>query len=106
MSERFTKLFSLPENLYSEGAPVVVSAGALLKDNQSAKVLVQLKIKNISDKTLKAVKVKIQSFDTVGNPLEEETEYEYLDLAVNRDEEFGQKVPIVLPSDSTRSFFC
>lgn len=104
MSERYTRLFSLPENLYSEGAPVVVSAGALLKDNQSGKVLVQLKIKNISDKTLKAAKVKIQSFDTVGNPLEEETEYEYLDLAVNRDGEFGQKVPILLPNDSTRSF--
>lgn len=37
MSERYSKLFSLPENLYTTGAPVVIAAGALLKDNQSGK---------------------------------------------------------------------
>ena len=50
MSERYSKLFSLPENLYAEGAPVIVSAGNLLKDNQTGKVLAQLKIKNITEK--------------------------------------------------------
>ena len=35
MSERYSKVFSLPENLYAEGAPVVIAAGALLKDNQT-----------------------------------------------------------------------
>ena len=43
MEERYTRLFSLPENLYSAGAPVMIAAGALLKDNQTGKVLAQLK---------------------------------------------------------------
>lgn len=104
MSERYTKLFTLPENLYTEGAPVVVSAGALLKDNQTGKVLAQLKIKNITNKAIKAAKIRITPFDTVENPLDEELEHEYLDLNVQRDDEFGQKAPITLANASTRSF--
>lgn len=104
MSERYTKLFTLPENRYSEGAPVVISAGALLKDNQTGRVLVQLKIKSISNETIKAARVKIYQFDTVGNPIGETTETKYLDLIVHRDEEFGQKEPIMLANSSTRAF--
>ena len=33
MAERYTRLYTLPENLYTEGAPLVIAAGALLKDN-------------------------------------------------------------------------
>lgn len=33
MGDRYSKLFALPENLYSAGAPVVIAAGALQKDN-------------------------------------------------------------------------
>lgn len=32
MSERYLKLFSLEENLYIPGSPVLIAAGALLKD--------------------------------------------------------------------------
>ena len=32
MSERYSRLFKLQENLYAEGAPVVIAAGTLLKD--------------------------------------------------------------------------
>ena len=54
MSERYGRLYSLPENLYAEGAPVIISAGNLLKDTQTGKILAQLKIKNISSKIIKA----------------------------------------------------
>lgn len=104
MSDRFSKLFALPENLYSVGSPVVISAGALLKDNQTGKVLVQLKIKNISPKIIKALKVLIVPLDTTNSPLEEPFEYQYLDLDVHRDVEFGQKVPIILPDPHSRGF--
>ncbi len=63
MSERYSKLFSLPENLYTEGSPVIIAAGALLKDNSTGKLLVQLKFRNISDCVINAVKVKINAFD-------------------------------------------
>lgn len=104
MSERYTKLYSLPENLYAEGAPVIVSAGNLLKDNQTGKVLAQLKIKSISPKAIKAATVVIHALDTAGLPLNGETPQEYLDLNVRQGEEFGQKAAIPLPNPSTRGF--
>ncbi len=104
MSERYTRLFALEENLYSEGSPVVLSAGALLKDNQTGAVLAQLKIKNIGDKRIKAAAVRIACFDTLGKPLEGVVEKEYLDLDAGRGTEFGQKTLISLPDASARSF--
>ena len=37
MSERFSKLFTLPENLYCPGAPVMIAAGAIQKDNETGR---------------------------------------------------------------------
>ena len=104
MGETYTRLYSLPERLYTMGAPVVVAAGALLKDNRNGNIIVQLKIQNICNKTIKAVTVKVASMDTVGRTLGEETEYRYLDLNVKRNEFFGQQVPIVVPDEQTRSY--
>ena len=104
MGETYARLYSLPERLYTMGAPVVVAAGALLKDNRNGNIIVQLKIQNICSKTIKAVTVKITSIDTVGRTLGEETEYQYLDLNVKRNEFLGQQVPIIVPNEQTRSY--
>ena len=103
MDERYIKLFTLQENLYVETSPVVISAGALFKDNKSEKIFIQLKIKNISNDVIKAVKISIEQFDTAGNLIDTDVNYEYLDLSVERNSEFGQKNPIVLKNKSTRS---
>ena len=104
MAERFTKLFSLPENLYAEGSPLVIAAGALQKDNQSGRVFAQLKFKSITGKTIKAVKVKLFPLDTIGNAIDGEVLQEYLDLNAARDADFGQKTAIAFPNASTRGF--
>lgn len=104
MSERYSKVFSLPENLYAEGAPVVIAAGALLKDNQTGRVVAQLKLRNISPKTIKAATVCLSPMNTVGNPLGDAVSYEYLDLNSTRDTDFGSKSAISMPDITTRSF--
>lgn len=104
MSERYTRLFALTENLYAKTSPVVIAAGALLKDNQTGKVLAQLKLRNIGEKEIKAATVCLCPLDTVGNTLGSEVEYQYLDLAAVRGECFGTRVPIPLPDASTRAF--
>lgn len=104
MSERYSKLFTLPENLYTTGAPVVIAAGALLKDNQSGNVLAQLKLQNINSRRIKAATVQIFPMDTAGDAIDETTTYQYLDLSAGRDEFFGQKTAIPLPNAATRSF--
>ncbi len=104
MSERYSKLFSLTENLYTEGSPVIIAAGALLKDNQTGRVLAQLKLCNISSKTIKAATVSLLPLNTVGKPLGEAVRYEYLDLSSTRDTDFGSKSAIPMPDITTRSF--
>lgn len=104
MGERYAKLFAAQENLYSEGSPVLIAAGALLKDNNTGKVLAQLKFQNIQGKAIKALTVQVCPLDTVGTPLGDPVEHQYLDLNAARDDTFGSKEVVVLPNASTRSY--
>lgn len=104
MSERYTRLFSLPENLGLENCPVVISAGALLMDNVTGNVLVQLKLRNLSPQAVNAVKVKIHAYDTAKAELNGVDTFSYLDLNVPLDGEFGSQTPVPLPDAATRSF--
>lgn len=104
MSERYLKLFSLEENLYIPGSPVLIAAGALLKDTQTGRILGQLKLQSISDQSIKAATVALVPLDTVGNPLGEPVSYQYLDLKVTRDAYWGNQDPIRFSDPSTRAY--
>ena len=104
MEKRYTRLYSINGPLYSNGSPVLISAGALLNDHVTGKVLSQLKFRNISLKKIKALKIEVTPKDTVGRNLGDSVVYQYLDLQIKRDEEFGQKEAIYLPDPSTRTF--
>ena len=103
MAERYTKLSPLERNLYTPGSPVVILAGSLLRDNETGKVLGQFKFKNIADKIIKALVIKVDAYDVSGKELPGVAEYQYLDLFAQRDVEFGQKSAVVLPESITRS---
>lgn len=102
--ERYTTLFRLPINLYTVGSPVLIAAGALLKDNQTGKVLAQLKLQNLTDKIIKAVKCRIKAFDISGNEITGIEEVQYLDLSIPLGSTFGTQTAIFLPEPITRSF--
>lgn len=80
MSERYIKVFAGGNNLYADNAPVVIPASALLKDSVTGKMIAQLKILNMSGKTISYVKVGITPLDAVGNPLGDVLTFEYLVL--------------------------
>ena len=103
MSERFVRLNTLP-CLYAEKSPVLIEAGALLKDNSSGRVLAQLKFKNLSDKIINCLTVKINTYDSADRLLETNIVYQYLDIRAVKYGEFGSKVPIYLNDSSARSF--
>ena len=104
MSERYLKLFSLEENLYIPGSPVLIAAGALLKDTQTGRILGQLKLQSISDQSIKAATVALVPLNTVDNPLGEPVSYQYLDLKVTRDAYWGSQDPIRFSAPSTRAY--
>lgn len=104
MSERYTKLFSLPKNLYAEGSPVIIEASVLTLDNNTNRVFVQLKFRNISDKEIKALSVTLKAYYVTGKEASEPVKYQYLDFCSSIDEEFGAKTPILLHDNTVRSF--
>lgn len=104
MSERYSRVFTLSENLYCIGSPVIIAAGTLLKDNQTGRVVAQLKLRSISPKAIKAVKVRLHLLDTSGTPIGNPVDFDYLDLSAERDAEFGQKTPIPIPESKARSY--
>ena len=104
MSERYSKIFSLKENLYSKDSPVVIKAGALLKDNETSWLIAQLKLHSITEKVIKFVKVKITPLDSVNRPLDTPLFFEYLDLNVVRGNDFGTQAPIKISNTAARGF--
>lgn len=104
MAERFERLFSLPSNLYLNDAPVVVLAGALLKDQQSGAIVAQLKFQNISPKIIKAIEVSLSALDITGKELTGVEGYQYLDMSVKCGDIFGTDKAIIMPNYNSRSF--
>ena len=104
MSERYARLFALPENLYQPDSPVMILAGALLKDNQTGGILALMKFKNVGTKPIRGLKVRFFPQDLTGIDLDQPLEHQYLDLNAARDGEFGQKEPVAFPNAITRAF--
>ncbi len=104
MAERFERIFSLQEDLWGEGSPLILEAGALLLDKQLAKFLVQLKFKNIGQKMPVSVTVKIVEMDSNQKPLGTQTEFTYTNLSASRGEEFGVQTPIFIGNPDIRAF--
>lgn len=102
--ERYSSLFRLPEKLYTQGSPLLIAAGALLKDNQTGNILAQIKFCSLTNKEIKAVKVNIKAFDVSGAEVQGVDGYQYLDLSAALNAEFGQKTAVTLPDSVTRSF--
>lgn len=103
MNERFEILSKFKNNLYVKGSPVVVSAGALLKDKKTDSIIAQLKFQSVSDKKIIALKITLNAFDISGNPVEKVKEYQYLDLNIHNGSFFGFDKAIVMPDNVTRS---
>lgn len=104
MAERFEKLYEIRKRLFKSESPIIVEAGALLKDTVSEEFLIQLNFRSVSEKKIKAFKVFINVFDVFGNIKQKEVEYQYLDLSVSKGDCFGSKKAIILSDKSIRSF--
>ncbi len=104
MSERFKKLFTLSNSLYTSGSPVVIKAGALLLDTATTNVLAQLKFQSIDSRKIIALDLALQAKDTSGNPIGDEFVFQYLNIAIAQGGEFGSQTPVFLPDNNTRSY--
>lgn len=103
MAERFIKLQSFPENLYTDMAPVVIVAGNLLKDNQLSRILAQLKIQNIDRRTITEMTLQFRLLDANGKILDDAyvSEIEHTQIAEN--DFYITKNPVVISNANTAS---
>ena len=102
MSNRFETLFRLPNDLYCADSPVIVSAGVLLKDTESKRLVAQLKFRNLSVSELSALRVKLSVADSTGRHLTDLPEFLYTECLGN--EEFGSNKAVPVPDSAARSF--
>lgn len=104
MAERFTRLFQLGNDLYLDGSPVIVYAGALLNDTVTGAVIAQIKYQNISEKKIVAAKVQLCAYDAMKAVLDERIEYSYHNLDVSSGAYWGGDKAIILPDRASDSF--
>lgn len=104
MAERFKRLYKLPENLYIDGSPIIISGGVLLNDTKSGNVVAQLKFHSVIQKIIKAVKISLLCYDVSGEEIKGVIDYQYLDLCIRNGQKFGSNKAIMLPSTVARSF--
>ena len=104
MAERFQPVFTLPENLYTPGAPVRILSGALLRDTQTGQVFAQITMQNLDPRPVKGVKVVLRPLDIAGRPLGVPTVFPYLDYAAERGARIGESVMIPFADYTVRGF--
>ena len=103
MSTRYIKTFSTKANLYCENSPIIVQKGAINFDTRKSLSIAQIKFKNISDKTITKLSVSLK----VSGP--EENQKESIDFVYDKQNvgsasSFGEKMPILLPFEKSKSF--
>lgn len=104
MAERFTRLFQLGNDLYSEGSPVIICAGALLNDTVTGSMIAQIKYQSITEKKIVAAKVHLCAYDALGAALGERIEYSYINLDVPSGTYWGGDKAVIMPDKVTNSF--
>ena len=78
--------------------PIDIERGALILDKLKNRVLLQLKLVNISNQKISSVFLNVESLDDASDhiPGIDIIEYSYLDLSLDVQRSFGDKNPIVL----------
>lgn len=87
---------------YIETCPLILLSNALTSDIERDKILLQLKFQNMDSRTIKAVFVKVECFSIDGVYLNEDEEFQYLDLKIDQYKEFGSSIPLYLKLKNTR----
>ena len=104
MSERYLRMFSLPQNQYAAGSPVIVRAGVLLQDTMTDRLVGQIKFENISNRVISSMEVRLALLGANGNRLGECAEHRYLDAAAQPYAVFGAKEAISIEEPFAKGF--
>ena len=102
MNERYSRIYTINNAFYTPNCPIIISSGALSKDNKLGNFIAQFKFLNASTKTIKEVVVEISYYDASKNLLEVAVPFTYSNLEASPGELFGHKTPITILNPATR----
>lgn len=103
MSTKYEVLYKKEEELYSEGAPIIVKAYALYKTGDTQSLIAQIKFQNISNQTIKAIDVTLKTYNYAEEKCDDVV-YSYLDVSGSAYKDFGDRVAIKIDNTSVRSY--
>lgn len=102
MSERYKQVKLYDSFSFCPTCPVDILKGAIYIDTVTNKAVFQLKFINMQEKHIKAIYVQIKGSNDLGQELENK-EYQYLDLNVSINQEFGTEQLKDLNNNTIRS---
>ena len=105
MNERYNPLFSLPENIYSDNSPVIISSGGLMMDNNTGTIFVYLNLKNIGKLPIARAKVEITCYDVARRTTAAPFVFEYFNVSAERGQVFGSQTAINILNPTVRSVY-
>lgn len=97
MAERYIPRYRLPGQQRELNCPVLLAAGALLEDTQKPRLVGQLKLQNLSGKTISQLYVSVRCGG--GEPVI----FRYHGLAAGPGQVFGQYTALTLPFSDART---
>lgn len=103
MSERYIRLYTMSAEdvVKTETCPINFCAGAILKDTFNGNVITQLKFKNTVHKSVRQVRISIQSFDSTSTPMCGVFDFTYNNIGAAPLSEFGSNIPILMQDNNT-----
>ena len=101
---KYTTLFRLDGPYHLGDCPVLVEAGALLKNEKTKRIIIQLKMKNIGERQITACRVCFKIYDSFGSEIEIIPEHSYVDLSVKPGESFGSNIPVYVSKEEAKSY--
>ncbi len=110
MEEKYYKLHSFGEDLYTKGSPVIIKSGEILLDTESGKSYASFNIQNIDRRVLTFLTVSVNESSSFGKSIGgEDAEhtgnlYTYRNLEVVQNGSFGEEILIPLKDSSIRDY--
>ncbi len=104
MAQKLEAVFRLPQNLYFDGAPVIVSAGELLKHPQSGSIFARVSWRSVTNRLIRGVKATFKCLDIAAQVIPGAVDHHYLDLNIPQGGEFGWEQMVLIPNAVTRYF--
>lgn len=102
MSERYKQVKLYDDFKFCPTCPVDILKGAIYIDTVTNNSVFQLKFVNMQDKKIKAIYVSVAGSNDLGQEFQNK-EYQYLDLNVNKGQEFGTEQLKELDNNTIRN---